>query len=69
MNEILRATLPIAGSEHAKDIDTFYFFVFYLRLFFFVIIAWFTIYFFKTRLKLKWPPRGDHESWNVDFIW
>ena len=72
MNEILRATLPLAGSEHAKDIDTFYFFVFYLSLFFFVIIAWFTVYFpLKYRLKPGETRKSAHitDHFFLEMLW
>ena len=72
MNEWLRTTLPIAGSEHAKDIDTFYFFVFYLCLFFFIIVGGLAVYFpIKYRLKPGETRRSAHitDHFFLEMLW
>ena len=72
MNEWLRSTLPIAGSEHAKDIDTFYFFVFYLSLFFFIIVGGLAVYFpIKYRLKPGETRRSAHitDNFFLEMLW
>ena len=72
MNEWLRATLPVAASEHAKDVDIFYIFLFYLSLFFFVIIGGLAVYFpIKYRLKPGEKRRSSHitDNFFLEMLW
>jgi cytochrome c oxidase subunit II len=72
MNDWIRATLPLAGSDHAKDIDIFYFFVTYLCLFFFIIVGGLTVYFpIKYRLKPGETRKSAHvtDHFFLEMLW